>query len=764
VTQAEDHPADLAALLTAAKAAQDQGQLEAAETLVAAVLAQAPAQVEALTLGASLALRRGEAELAAQRAEQACLSSWDSAQPHLLLGLALRLLGRPVQALASFESAIGLRPHWAEPHHALGITLHDLGAPAEAVAALAEAVRLKPEAPLAQFHLGNALADLGRHDEAVSAYQAAVTLDPGFAEAHNNLGNALLDLERYDEAAAAFEAALAVRPDFALAFNNLGNAERHRERLDAAFAAYARAVQLQPDLAEPHHNLGNLLRKKKRYDEAVVAFQTAVRLKPDYAEAYGGLGASLRELWRFDEAIAAYQAGAELSPSLAMPRITFALMLVRSGRVREALAQLDGLIATAEAEDRGDLFRALMFCAANHDDPDPTTGRALAEAFAREFGGQDPVARPIPATPAEAERRLRIGYLSSDLHRHPVAINLLPVLRAHDRERFELYFYALNREEDDFSAEFRSHGKGWRAVHGGTDEDIARQIAADQIDILVLLAGHFDLNRPAVAGWRAAPVQISLHDVGTTGLAEMDYIIGDRWLLPRHSPEYFSERPLRLPQFYVADLPKPRPLLTQPRSGPAVFCCFNSPAKIGPATLALWGRLLAARPETRLILKYMQAYSSTGLRDRISAGLASGGATPDQVIFITQRDSPEGFISRYNEVDLALDPFPFSGSTTSFQALAMGVPVLTWPWPRMVSRWSAAMLHRLGLEELIADSAEDYLARACAIADQVEVWRGRRAAIRAALEASPLCQGKRWARHLERLYRAVWRRHVLGTR
>jgi len=762
VTQQDDR--ELEALLARAVAAQNEGRLDEADALARDLLERAPGHVDALTLRATLALRRGEAETAAQLAGAACAGSWLSAQPHHVLGLALRLLGRPAQALASFDSAISLSPDWAEPRHALGLTLAELGRLDEAVGALSESARLKPEVALTHFHLGNALADLSHHEAAVAAYRTAIARDPGFAEAHNNLGNALSDLERFDEAVAAFEAAIACKSDFALAYNNLGNAERNRGHREAAFTAYTTAILLGPDLAEPYHNLGNMLRKTGRHEEAVTAFRAAIERKPDYAQAYGGLGASLRALWRFDEAIAAYRAAAELSPTMAMPRITLALMLVRSGRVSEALAILEDLLTSAEGEDRGDLFRALMFCAANLDDPDLASSRRIAEMFGREFGGHGPLARTVPATPAEAERRLRIGYLSSDLHRHPVATNMLPVVRAHDLTRFELYFYSLNRDEDEFTAEFQHYAAGWHLTPGGTDEDIARKIAADQIDILVVLASHFDLNRPAVAGWRAAPVQISLHDVATTGLAEMDYILGDRWLLPKDSPEYFSERGLRLPQFYVADLPGPRPRPETPRSGPPVFCCFNSPAKIGPATLRVWGTLLAARPDARLVLKYMLAYSSPGLRERILSGLIEGGAQSEQVVFITERDTPEAFLARYNQADFALDPFPFSGSTTSFQALAMGVPVITWPWPRMVSRWTAAMLRRLGLEELIAGSAEDYVAIALAAAEQVEAWRGRREEIRAALEQSPLCRGERWTRHLERIYRAVWRRHVLGPR
>ncbi|MFD2233849.1 tetratricopeptide repeat protein [Phaeospirillum tilakii] len=755
----------LQAMLANAVAAQRDGNLDQADAIARALLDLAPAHAEALTLRATLALRRLDPATAAALAEAAAAADPADPQPRHVLGLACRLLGRPDLALDAFRDAIRLRPDWAEPHHGLGLTLHELARTDDAVAALTEAVRLKPETALTHFHLGTALADLGRGEAAVAAFREALARDPDFAEAHNNLGTALLDLGHHDEAAAAFRAAIALKPDFAEAHNNLGNAETLREDDHAAIAAYATAIQLHPDLPQPHHNLGNALRRVGRPLDALCAFDAAIGLKPDYAEAHGARGAALRDLRRFDEAIESYRQAALLDPAYQMPRLHLALMLVRAGRVREAIDLLGDQIEDQRGgEDRDDLFRALMFCAANHDGPDDGVGRLLAEAFAAEFGGHGPLAPRVPATPAEAERRLRIGYLTSDLRRHPVAINLIPAVRSHDRTRFSLHFYSLDQREDLFTDWFRPFADGWTLVAGLDNETIARRIAADGIDILVVLASRFDLNRPGIAGWRPAPVQISLYDVGTTGLAEMDYILADRWLIPPGHPEYFSERPLRLPQYYVVDLPDILPLPTRPRSGPPVFCCFNSPAKIGPATLAVWGRLLAARRDARLILKYMQNYASDGLRERIFAGLAAAGAHPDQVVFCTEQDTAEAFIARYNDADFALDPFPFSGSTTSFQSLAMGVPVITWPWPRMVSRWTTAMLSRLGLDQMIASSAEDYIARALAACDQVEQWRGRRMELRAAVAASPLVAGERWTRHLERLYRAVWRRHVLGER
>ena len=250
-----------------------------------------------------------------------------------------------------------------------------------------------------------------------------------------------------------------------------------------------------------------------------------------------------------------------------------------------------------------------------------------------------------------------------------------------------------------------------------------------------------------------------MHDVATSGLAEMDYLIADRWLSPRRSTEFFRERVLRLPCFPIFDPPNDLPPAENREEGPPVFGCFNNPAKITPSVLALWGRILAAIPKAKLTLKYHYAYRSEGLRTHFLSLLTAAGATPDQVNFLQDKEALFETLKRYNDVDVALDCFPFSGSTTSFQALSMGVPVVTWPQDRMVSRWSETMLRTIGLEELVANSGDEYVRLAFDLANDMASWRERRQEIRSRVANSSLCNGGRWAKNIERLYRAVWRKH-----
>lgn len=370
----------------------------------------------------------------------------------------------------------------------------------------------------------------------------------------------------------------------------------------------------------------------------------------------------------------------------------------------------------------------------------------------------------------DPERRLRVGYVSSDLRAHSVARNLEPLLAGCDRRGFALHFYADCPNPDAITARFQALADGWHDIRGLSDAAVAERVRADGIDILVILAGRFDNNRPLIAAHRPAPVQVSLFDGATSGLDTMDYLIADPVLVPRRNRRYFTERVLSLPRFYLhaplPDPPKPGPL-PMLRNGFVTFACFNNPAKLNDAVLHLWGRLLSGLPGSRLVLRYQGWYGSARLRDRVLAILQCHGVAGDRIDLLSGALSgalPQaGHLALYQMADVALDPFPFGGSTTSFEALSMGVPVVTWPQPAMMSRWSASMLSALGLDEWVAGSAADYIAIATRLAGDPDRLAGWRATLGERLAASSLCDGPAKTRQLERLYRAFWRRWCRAT-
>ncbi|WP_245651198.1 tetratricopeptide repeat protein [Paramagnetospirillum marisnigri] len=684
----------------------------------------------------------------------------DNADLHNLHGNVLRGLGEITEAAEAYADAVRSQPDSIDFKVNLGVALTECRRLSEAVDILAAARGQAPDHARAAIALGVALMLHGQTEDAIICLQDAVALAPGLAATHGNLGLALARQGKLDEAADCQRAALRLQPDNAIAHNNLATIMTELGQWDAAMAAVNQALALRPAFAEAHMARGALLKATGRLDEAEAALRDALALAPNSPEAHTALGSIHQLQWRLDEAEACHRTALALWPDFSAAEINLGATLQILGRAAEAAECYERILARHPEHfvAFGSLLNATMYRDDLSTEQVTAIHRRFGAAMARPPLVEPPLLRP---TATDSDRRLRIGYLSSDLREHPVATNLLPIIRHHDRSRFSIHFYAHVARPDALTDEFRRLGDGWCDIRGLTDRQAAERIRMDGIDILVSLAGRFDLNRPGICGWRAAPVQINMYDVATNGMAEHDYIIGDLVLIPKGTVEYFSERPLRLPSIYVADFPNLPPLPASPRQGPAIFNCFNNPAKISSTSLALWGKILATLPQGRLILKYHQAYSSASLRERLLRELSAAGADRRQVDFITGKDSGASFLERYNQTDISLDTLPFSGATTSYQALCMGVPVLTLPSERMVGRWTTSMLRVVGLRDLIASSPKDFVSRAVAMANNIDAWRARRADIRESVRLSRLCDAAAWTGHLERLYRAAWR-HACG--
>jgi predicted O-linked N-acetylglucosamine transferase (SPINDLY family) len=604
----------------------------------------------------------------------------------------------------------------------------------------------------------------GRLAEAADAYRRVLDLRPDHAATHFNLGQILFGQGKADEAAAAFARAVALKPDDAEAHLGLGAALKILGRLDAAADALERTVALKPDLAPAHNNLGNVLQAQGRLEEAVDAYQRARALKPDYPEASYNLGNALAALERLDAARDAYTRALALNPNLAKAHCNLGTLLQSQGRIDESLAHYRRALELEPdfVACHQNLLTGILY----HPGLDDAARLAEHLRFARDHAPAGVRPRPHPNVP-DPDRRLRLGYLSADLRDHPVACNLIPLIEARDRSRFELFLYADLRRLDDASRRFRELADGWRVVAGLSDAEVADRIRADGIDILVCLAGRFEGNRPLVAAHTPAPVQVSFFDPATSGLAAMDYLIADPVMVPRRSKESFVERVVRLPSYHLAQPIDAAPPVAPPpmlASGVPTFGCFNNPAKITDRVLDLWGELMGEVPGSRLLLKFRRLYASAALRERVHAALGARGVGPERVVLRAETQSLADHLALYSRIDVALDPFPFSGSTTTFESLWMGAPVVTLAGEFMVGRWSASMLSATGLSELVAASPAEYIAICCRLAAAPRKLAELRAGLRARVATSPLCDAKSHARHIERLYRAFWRRWCRSAR
>jgi predicted O-linked N-acetylglucosamine transferase (SPINDLY family) len=358
------------------------------------------------------------------------------------------------------------------------------------------------------------------------------------------------------------------------------------------------------------------------------------------------------------------------------------------------------------------------------------------------------------------DRPLRIGYVSGDFRNHPVGYFLHAVLAARDKAAANVFCYSSTEVEDPMTVRLKQQVDHWRPIFGLDDEQAVQLIRTDGIDILVDLAGHTNSNRLGVFARRTAPVQAAwLGYFGTTGLASMDFLIADRHVLPQADEPSFTERVVRLPDSYLCFSPPAEAGPVAPLPGglrqPITFGCFNSRTKLNPAVLALWARVLAAVPGSRLLLKAAQ-YRDKTIRREITQAFAASGIRGERILF--EPASPiAAMFEAYGRVDIALDPFPFAGGATTAQALWMGVPVIslvgqTWP-----GRQGASLLSAAGFPGWAVADPDAYVALAQRLATDRPALIALRNGLRAAVADSPLCRADRFARHLEAIYRDIWR-------
>jgi predicted O-linked N-acetylglucosamine transferase (SPINDLY family) len=476
-------------------------------------------------------------------------------------------------------------------------------------------------------------------------------------------------------------------------------------------------------------NLGNMLMRWGRPEEAETRCRAAVALSPEDAEPYTNLGNALKERGELDAAIDSYRRAAELRPDLSALHSNLLLTLHYH--------------PDYSAED---LAREHRRWAERH--VAPLASRRRPHSNDR---------RP--------DRRLRIGYVSADFREHSVARFMLPILEAHDRDQVEVYAYSDVTRPDAVTRAVRSNVDAWRNVCTANDAQVAELIRGDAIDVLVDLAAHSGRNRLLAFAEKPAPVQATyLAYCSTTGVDAIDYRLTDRFLDPPGADlSPYTERSIRLPDCYWCYAAPTAagggaPIDNERIPGPPTFGCLNNFAKVTPAALRLWARLLLRVTEARLLL-----YARPGNhRDRVLRTMRDTGVAESRIAFVDAQPF-EDYLRTYREVDVALDPFPFCGGTTTCDALWMGVPVVSLTGRTAVSRAGSSLLSNAGLKDLVASTEAQYADLAAALLRDRRRLAELRRGLRPRLESSPLMDVPRFTRHLETAFRGMWREWCRGS-
>ncbi len=737
-----------------------QGKFEEAAQTYRQLLKLNPDSVTARNNLGNALKEQGKLEEAAQCYRQALELEPDHLDAQSNLGIALMEQGKLEEAAQSFRKVLTLKPDYVEAHASLANVCQRQGKLEEALQCYLQALELKPDYGKALTKLGNVYQEQGKLEEAFQVYRQALELESDCAEARTNLGNIYQRQGKLEQAAQVYRQALELEPDCVVVHNNLGVVLMEQGKLEEALQCYRQALQLNPDDGEAHSNQGIALMDQGKLEEAVQSLCQARRLTPKSVNAHNNLGIALKKQGKIGEAVQCFRDALQLNPDYINAYNNLGYALMDQGKLEEALQCYRQALQLAP-----DYFKAhsnLLFGLGASASLEPEAMLREAQAWY----DQQVADRGIKTLPHQNDRnphrQLRIGYVSPDFMRHSVSYFIEPVIKVHDRSQVEIYCYAQVTRPDDVTRRIQAAADHWRSTVGKSDAEVAQLIQQDQIDILIDLAGHTKGNRLQVFGMKPAPVQATyLGYFATTGLPTIDYWITDRALHPEDTLEKTAEEIWRLPRCYVSYQPfKHAPAVSPPpclSSGRVTFGSFNNLSKVTQTTVELWTRVLDAVPGSRLLIKAANL-ADPKEQERIQQMFAEGGISLERLLLRARTPSLQEHLAMYSEVDICLDTVPYTGCTTTCDALWMGVPVLTLAGIRKVERMSTSVLQAVGREEWIATSADEFVEKAVRLASDSDKLRQMRQQQRELIEWSPLRDPEGLARALEQAYRSMWHR------
>lgn len=604
---------------------------------------------------------------------------------------------------------------------------------------------------------GKELLDSGNLEAVRQYFIAAVEAHPEDAELQYRLGEALEQLNQRHEAEECYRKALVLRPGYALAANNLGQLLAARAAYKESESLYRQALSQEIDYFDPHINLGHLLVETNRFLEAEYYYRRAVSLQPDSAIANDRLSQVIRRQGRNLEARDWAMRATELDPNNPSAWTSLALTYLHVGDLKGAEDAYKSAIACSpiyKAAWQGLLL--LSNYRAGEQSEVFQLHRRFADTLLSSVSG---TAYPNPPEPG---RRLRVGFVSGDLRRHSVSYFVEGVLNCLDRKQFQLWAYFNFPAPDQRTEELQSLFYGWRNIFGFSDEEVVSHIRDDRIDILIDLSGHTSHNRLAVFAAKPAPVQVTwVGYPNTTGLPQIDYRLTDGIVDPiGAADDCYAEKLWRLPASFLC--------YTPPAAAPAVtsapcisrgyitFGSFNSRIKIGDACLKLWAKVLVALPDARLILKSVFGFDEEVAREELREQFVRLGIASERLSILPAKGAVDEHLALYGEVDIALDTFPYHGTTTTCEALWMGVPVVTRVGDRHASRVGASIMSNSGLHDLIAHSDDEFVDIACQLASDFETLATIRSALRGVVLSSRLLDKHAMARDVSVALHGMW--------
>lgn len=774
-----------------ARLLNERGEIAEAKAACQEILGQHPNHWETLTLLAELEAKLENPERAIQLYTRLIDLRPDFAPAYYKRGNLLRGHNQMKAALASYDQAIALDSAHANAFCNRGVVLGLLHRRDEALASYDRAIALNPGDALALYNRGDVLRELERLDEALASYDQAIAVKPDYAEAYCNRGVLLQELEEWDAALVSYDRSIDINPGIAYAYLNRGNLFRERKKLDMALADYNRAIETDPanalaycnrgilltelsqwesafanlnraielngSLAEAHCGRGRLLAHVQRLDAAISSLDKAIALKPDYAEAFRDRGDTLVGLKQYAAAVASYDQAIILKPKfpylLGGRRHTAMYVCDWSDLESDVDRLTAGIDADAKVAPPFSVLALLNSARLQH---------RAARIWVRE---QYPAENTLPAIlPHPATKRIRLGYFSGDFREHPVGLLAAEFLEGHDRSRYEVIAFSFGPDtQDDLRKRLERAFDRFVDVRDKSDQEVVLLARSLNIDIAVDLGGHTGYSRTRVFALRAAPIQISyLGYPGTMGADYIDYLIGDRTVIPEEQRQHYTEKIVYLPNSFLPH-DSSRAISTRvftreevglPPTG-FVFCCFNNNHKITPYTFDSWIRILRRVENSVLWLSRNDPAAANNLRREASRRGVDGG----RLIFADRTSSLPEHLARQRVADLFLDTLPYNAHATALDALWAGLPVLTCTGEGFVSRVAASLLNAIEMPELITTTLTQYETLAVHLAvNPLDLAEIRQKLARNRLK-TPLFDTKAFTLHLEAAYTKILERY-----
>lgn len=671
-----------------------------------------------------------------------------------MLGLGRLILGRPEIALAPLAEARRLLPGDVEPVDHLGCAYFMLGRYEEAAEMFSVGVEIDPQRAESWFNAGRNAVARGLFSAAIPALRKAVSLAPEMAFAHDALGLALHELGDQREALTHSQRAVDLLPENPLLRLHLGVAQQAAGDFRSAIQSYQEAIERDNALLPAWCNLAGALHDVGDAAAALRAAEHVLRLAPDVPEVLSVVGTVYAEAGQGELAVQLLDRLTAIRPEFAEGWFNLGNALADPVEKLSALRRALTLQPDFAAAWSNVIFNLNYL---------PETSAADLLAAAREYGrivSRQVAAAKVWSNLRDPSRQLRVGFVSADLTEHPVSFFLEGLLMSIDRRQVEALAYFNGAREDVYSERLKPQFAVWRSIWKKSDAEVCQLIAEDRVDILIDLSGHTSGHRLPVFAARPAPLQVSwLGYVGTTGLEAIDYVIADAHAIPEQAPVETVEKVWRLPECYMCFTPPAGELspgeLPAERNGYVTYGCFSNFSKVNDQVLDVWARLLAEQTDARLLLR-SRRLGNPDVRERVMARLTGGGVDASRIELAGYFDQRLDALAEYRRVDIALDTFPYCGATTSAEALWMGVPVLTLRGDKFISRIGASLNRNLGLDDWVADSADDYVARAIHLSRD----RSRLALLRRTLRdrgaASPLGNPTWFANQFSAALRAMW--------